>query len=127
VVAVGGDVVGMVDGRLHLNSAPVDEPYAYHSDSRDEAFPSMRWQVDHLFAPDSIGSGPYDPTARSWGPIRVPEGTTFVLGDHRNASFDSRHRGPTPVQDVTGRLRRVYFSRSPSDGVRWSRLGAWVR
>jgi len=63
----------------------------------------------------------------TWGPLRVPEGSVFVMGDHRSESFDSRHRGPTPVEDVTGHVRRVYFSRTPSDGVRWSRLGISVR
>ncbi len=37
-------------------------------------------------------------------PIRVEEGTLFVLGDNRGASSDSRHWGLLPREAVIGRV-----------------------
>ena len=38
-----------------------------------------------------------------YGPITVPDGEVFLLGDHRFESSDSRHFGPVPVDDIDGR------------------------
>ncbi|MEV4439046.1 signal peptidase I [Streptomyces sp. NPDC049577] len=64
VVGVGGDKVACCDarGRLTINGRPVEEPY-------------LR------------GSGPASPTGFS---ATVPEGSLFLLGDHRADSVDSR-------------------------------------
>ena len=54
-------------------------------------------------APDAItGSGP-----AVFGPLVVPEGTVFVLGDNRPISLDSRFVGPVPLSDVNGRVVAV--------------------
>lgn len=37
-----------------------------------------------------------------FGPITVPEGTVFLLGDARGDSVDSRSFGPVPLDDVVG-------------------------
>lgn len=75
VVALAGDTVGIEDGVLVRNGVPVDEPYADQS------------QMEGHF----------------WGPITVPAGHVFLLGDSRLTSVDSRHYGPVSLDAVEGR------------------------
>jgi signal peptidase I len=75
VVAVGGDRIGIEDGVLVRNGRAVDEPYA-----------------------DQTQMGGY-----YWGPIEVPAGHVFLLGDNRLESVDSRSYGPVSVDEVEGR------------------------
>src|SRR3954471_17983438 len=39
-----------------------------------------------------------------FGPIRVPAGAVFLLGDQRFGSVDSRSFGPVPVDSIVGRV-----------------------
>jgi signal peptidase I len=76
IVAVGGDSVALDDGHLIVGGRRVDEPYADQS------------RMD----------------GRYYGPVLVPTGHVFLLGDNRDESADSRTFGPLPVGDITGRL-----------------------
>lgn len=76
VVGVAGDTVAIEDGRLRRNGVLIDEPY-----------------VD-LEGVDSV----------YFGPVRVATGTTFVMGDNRGASIDSRSYGPIDDGRVLGRV-----------------------
>ena len=77
VVGVGGDRVAIEDGLLVVNGRRPAEPY-----TDPEA-------IDSVF----------------FGPVRVPPGTVFVLGDNRFDSDDSRDYGPVAVGEVIGRVR----------------------
>lgn len=81
VVGLPGDVLVILDSRLHVNDEPLDEPY-----------------VDHTMI-----DGYYSRT------FTVPVDSAFVLGDNRGNSVDSRDYGSVPLDDLSGRvLLRVW-------------------
>ena len=88
IVGVAGDTVALVDGRVVLNGTVLEEPYTY----RDEAG-----------APE-----PTDPE-RAETTWTLAAGQLFVMGDHRQASLDSRAFGPIRVGDVIGRVTVRYW------------------
>jgi signal peptidase I len=85
VTAVGGDMLEIRDGRLYVNSQAVEEPYVVHR------FP-LRSAHERI------------------GPIEVPRGSLFVMGDNRDNSSDSREWGLVPVENVIGEPLLVYWS-----------------
>ena len=74
VIGVPGDKVGVVSGSLYVNDERWEEPYL----------------------------NPILPDTSSYGPITVPEGRVFVMGDNRADSADSRYIGPVPLEYVEG-------------------------
>ena len=123
LVGVPGDTLAMADGVLYRNGRAAREPWAVTTaGAPDVADPSMRWQ-DSLSADTATGSR-REPSVHNWGPLVVPSGHGFVLGDNRDNSMDSRYWGFVPLDRVFARLRRVYYSRDPETGaIRWGRIG----
>jgi len=76
VIGVAGDHVEIHDNAVWVNGARLVEPY-----------------VDPSFAINP----------QTWDAIDVPAGELIVMGDHRDASVDSRDFGPVPVANVIGR------------------------
>jgi signal peptidase I len=102
-VAIAGDTVEINQNNLFVNNAFVAEPYAYFA-----------------------GAEPGMPTPANFGPVEVPAGEFFVLGDNRDRSYDSRQWGFAHVKDLLGRPTVVYFS-SQDGTIRWERIGALLR
>ena len=128
IVAVPGDTLAMRAGVLVRNGHDVIEPYAWHAEPGvDPVSADFLWQLPHVVAPKAVDSATYHPSRNSWGPLLLPAGQYFVLGDNRDNSLDSRYWGFLPVEDIVGRVRRVYLSRDPKTGaIRWSRLGTRI-
>jgi len=135
IVAVPGDTVEMRDKALYLNHEPMAEPFARHEDRfSDPTDPRMIWQRDYLIE-GRVQIDRYLPTRDNWGPLVVPSGKIFALGDNRDRSEDSRYWGFLDQGDIKGRPIFVYysFSRDPLQpfswltDVRWSRIGELIR
>jgi signal peptidase I len=56
------------------------------------------------------GQGILPPETSDFGPIRVPEGQFFMVGDNRDHSNDSRFWGSVPYRFVVGKPWFIYFS-----------------
>ncbi|MCF8032265.1 MAG: signal peptidase I [Desulfarculaceae bacterium] len=69
----------------------------------------------------------------NFGPVRVPRGQYFVMGDNRDNSYDSRfwnqgRGGFVPRQDIVGRAEVVLWSwKEFPTSLRWSRSGHVIR
>lgn len=86
VMAVGGDTIQGRNGVIFVNEKQLDEPYTQH-----------------------VGHGPDYPEVDNFGPVHVPAGKLFVLGDNRDLSLDSRIRGYglVDVKAVQGKILYV--------------------
>ncbi len=84
--------------------------------------------VDNLLSEIYVNTKNTDPkilaaqlSARdNFGPIQVPEGQYFVLGDNRDESQDSRFWGFVPAEFIKGKALFIYWSWEPDpDSPTW--------
>ena len=121
VVGMPGDTLAMQNNHLVVNGAMVAEPYAM-IDSVDHTGPEFEWQ--HTFLTAGVEAVRYHPSLHTWGPIAIPRGEYFVLGDNRGDSNDSRYMGFVSRDSIFARPIGIYFSWDAElHRVRWSRLG----
>lgn len=110
VIGVGGDKVEVKNKRVYVNDIPLNEPYKIHKDTHVEN---------------------EDITNRdNFGPVKVPHGKFFVMGDNRDQSYDSRFWGFVDMSEIKGKAFMMYWSWDGSDlwynKVRWGRIGSLI-
>lgn len=94
VIGLPGETLELRRKVVHVDGKPLDEPYV------------------HFLQPASDGTS--ELTAfdlrESYGPVVVPEGHYFVMGDNRDNSRDSRYWGFLPERYIKGKALLVYWS-----------------
>ncbi len=96
-IGMPGDTLEMRQKVLWLNGAQVD----------DAAYATYRDPQVFRGAP---GEDPRGIRRDNFGPITVPSGHYFCMGDNRDRSWDSRFWGFVPAENVKGRPLFVYWS-----------------
>jgi signal peptidase I len=137
IVGVPGDTLYMRQGVLYLDGIPQPEPAGAQlvrgEDSGSELF---GWQRAIALPATRFGPPPATPTHDNWGPLLIPAGYFFMMGDNRYNSKDSRYWGIVPRNNIRGRPMFVYYSYNKDDSdrpvpfitdVRWGRIGHWIR
>jgi signal peptidase I len=114
VIGLPGESIELRDRRILVNGKAIDEPYAHYLPRPEHADTS------------EITSGD---VRERYGPVVVPAGSVFVMGDNRDNSQDSRYWGFLPKEHIKGKALMIYWSFDSSEGglnlftqTRWARL-----
>lgn len=131
VVGLPGDRIELRQGALWRNGQPVTAqpgpvPCEYRAIEEKQPPPGVLHKCRAVI--ETLGSRSYvvswdDPplTEQAAQSVQVGPGEVYVLGDNRDNSHDSRHFGPIAAARITGRIRRVLWSFSPSRTFRSER------
>ena len=115
VIGLPGESLELRNKTVFINGEPLDQPFVRFLVPPREDPSAARDEFDLRF---------------NFGPVEVPEGQYFMMGDNRDNSEDSRYWGFMPREYVKGKALFVYFSygdtaSDPSgldSGIRWSRF-----
>jgi signal peptidase I len=88
VIGMKGEKVEIVKNKIYIDEKLLDDPWGY--------FMMPRSSIE------------------DYGPIRVPEGSLFVMGDNRDNSQDSRYWGFVKVEKVKGKALYLYWAKNKS-------------
>jgi len=105
VIGTEGEKVTILHNKIYIDDKLIDDPWG------------------HFTRPRS--------SIEDYGPVKVPEGSLFVMGDNRDNSQDSRFWGFVNINEVKGKAFIIYFSldwdtQTLLNKVRWVRLGKLI-
>src|SRR5262245_5599677 len=93
VIGLPGDTLELRNKKVFVNGQPLDEPYVHFLEPASNSQEVTSFDVRERY-----------------GPVRVPDGQFFVMGDNRDNSQDSRYWGFLPRGYIKGRALMIYWS-----------------
>ncbi len=113
IVAVPGDVVELRDEILLINGQAAeytDSLSVTEALANGIELGAIRTTEKLAGASRTVQFLPAVAARRDFGPLTVPEGSYFMLGDNRDDSEDSRFIGSVPRDNIIGRAHRIILS-----------------
>jgi signal peptidase I len=93
VVGLPGETLELRNKKVFVNGQALDEPYVHFLEPATDGQETTSFDVRERY-----------------GPVRVPEGQYFVMGDNRDNSQDSRYWGFLPRSYIKGKALMIYWS-----------------
>jgi signal peptidase I len=91
VIGLEGDKVEITDNKVYINDRLIDDPWGYYEREKT-----------------------YLKDLENFGPVEVPKGSLFVLGDNRHNSMDSRIFGFVDLTKVRAKALYIYWAKNKS-------------
>ncbi len=96
IIGLPGETIEIRDKQVYINGNDLHEAYVVHRD------------LGHTFGMrDNLSA------------MLIPRGHYFLMGDNRDASFDSRMYGPVAQDKIEGKVKIVYYS---DNQVVWKKI-----
>jgi len=93
VIGLPGETIELRDKKVFVDGQPLDEPYVHFLEASHRAAEVTSSDVRERY-----------------GPVTIPEGQYFVMGDNRDNSQDSRYWGFLPRHYIKGKALVIYWS-----------------
>jgi signal peptidase I len=128
VVGIPGDSIAMRNNQLIINGEKIKyEPINYlqtndpslRGDANQYGFVENLCDIRH-----PVMITPQRPSLRSFGPVTIPEGKYFMMGDNRDNSADSRYFGFVERSRIVGQATAIVISLDINNSYspRWERF-----
>ena len=93
VIGLPGETIELRNKKVYVNGNPLDEPYVHFLEAAHGSSEVTSFDVRERY-----------------GPVTVPAGQYFVMGDNRDNSQDSRYWGFLPRHYIKGKALMIYWS-----------------
>ncbi len=109
VVGIPGDSITMQNNQLTINGEKIEyEPIKSNNDPL--CMDANQYIEDLCGTRHPVMTIPQRPSLRSFGPVTIPEGKYFMMGDNRDNSADSRYFGFVDRSQVVGQATAIVIS-----------------